>query len=119
MSLRALGQRCGDYLSLHVLSRPYQYFRDRPWHAAIVAALWMVLEYVVLGPASYVRHSDVGDGNLGLIGSSRTLPSFGAYWSSVTVGGVDRLSQPAFVPLDTLVFAALPVWPAYALTIAC
>lgn len=85
----------------------------------LLVALWLGLEYFALGPASYVALHDNGDGTLPLyIGAARSLFTDGGYWLPIMAGGVDRLGNDlAQLRLSSVLFAFLPGWVAYQLTV--
>ena len=79
-------------------------------------ALWIGLEHVALGPASYVDIHDSGDGTLPLLMAAcpNALKHGLTYWLPWTTCGVDRLGNDlSFVHLQAWLFALLPGWLAY------
>jgi len=86
----------------------------------IGVAVWLCLEYVILGPYSYVRIGDNLDIFIPqLAGLWRGFLSWGAaYWSPLFAGGIDRLgSDGAYFNAGSILFALFPTWLAYGLVL--
>ena len=80
-------------------------------------ALWLSLEYLALGPFSYVRIPENANIHIPArlsLARDISLHNVG-YWVPEWAGGVDRLSELMACSLDTVLFVFLPGWLAYGL----
>ncbi len=93
--------------------------RKRSGAVFFLWALWLSLEYVALGPFSYVRIPENADINLpARLAFVREVAHHDlGYWAPQRAGGSDRLSQLMACGLDALAFLYLPGWLAYGLVI--
>lgn len=102
--------RIEEFVGRHIVRR------DKVWFFALVA-LWLGLQGVALGPASYVPIHDNGDGNFPLhLGLARQFFEHGAgYWTPLAACGIDRLSDDlSTLHISALLALALPGWLAFA-----
>src|ERR1019366_7798466 len=77
----------------------------------LVWSFWLSAEYLVFGPASYVRVHDNGDATLPMLLAH--VPPNGLPWNSLALCGLDGWVWG--VQLTNLVFLLLPRWLAYGL----
>lgn len=103
--------------SIYALAR---FIYERELLLFLVVASWLGLEYLALGPFSYIRIHDTGDYFIPLhLQTTRDLLKHGiTYWFPYMGAGVDRLSQDvSYVHLNEIAFLILPGWLAYQLIV--
>lgn len=91
--------------------------RHRSGTVFVLWAVWLSLEYVALGPFSYVRIPENADIHIpARLALARDFAHHDlGYWVPQRAGGGDRLSQLMACNIDALVFLYLPGWLAYGL----
>ncbi len=103
--------------SIYALAR---FIYERELLLFLVVASWLGLEYLALGPFSYIRIHDTSDYFIPLrLQTTRDLLKHGiTYWFPYAGAGVDRLSQDvSYVHLYEIAFLVLPGWLAYQLMV--
>lgn len=88
----------------------------RPWLVFLLAALWLGLESVALGPFSYVQTHDCADGYLPyqLAMASGKFGPRTSLWLTSMACGSDRVSGPtSLAHLSSWLFLLLPGWLAH------
>ena len=105
--------------SSRVLAWLEHILRRRSGTVFVLWAVWLSLEYVALGPFSYVRIPENADINLpARLSVAREVAHHTlGYWTPQRAGGSDRLSQLMGCGIDVLAFLYLPGWLAYGLVI--
>src|SRR5438270_9922743 len=80
-------------------------------------AAWLSIEYLALGPFSYVRIPENADINLParLTFAHDVATHHLGFWAPQWVSGVDRLAQLMGSGLDALLYVFLPGWLAHGL----
>src|SRR5438067_3194170 len=91
--------------------------KNRSWVVFVVWAAWLAIEYLALGPFSYVRIPENADINLParLTFAHDVATHHLGFWAPQWVSGVDRLAQLMGSGLDALSYIFLPGWMAYGL----
>ena len=90
-------------------------FADRPATSFAIWSLWLSSLYFLLGPASYVRVIDAGNGTLPArmwMGQQLWHGGLGD-WLPLACCGSDRVLNAYRLELPSLLFAILPGWLAY------
>ena len=90
--------------------------KEKKYLLFLLFAIWVGLEYIGVGPFSYIRIHDTGDGAIpGYILFSKSIFKYGmTYWNQYTVCGIDRFANgPDIFHLNTLLFSIFPGWLAY------
>jgi len=77
--------------------------------------LWLCLEYVALGPASFVQYLDVADAGLAaLVSLSHETLSWDTWkWHPYSITGTSRLVTSYFIPGHVVLFSVFSGWVAY------
>ena len=82
---------------------------ERPYTILTLVTLWQAVEFIVLGPYSYVNGYDIG-----LYASTpMTLKLAPGLWYPEGVAGFDLAASQHIVPLDFLLYRVLPGFAAY------
>lgn len=93
---------------------------EQRWILFFLITLWIILEYIGLGPFSYIRIHDTGDSHIPryIILTANFFKNGITYWFPHMGCGVDRLSVDLLFPhFTTILFAILPGWVAYQIII--
>lgn len=80
--------------------------------------LWLVAEFILLGPASVVMTASNGEFIVPALLSERFANSTGTLWQTITSTGADKKSFTFYGAIDTFLFTVLPGWLAHALRVS-
>lgn len=91
--------------------------KEKKYLLFILFAIWVGLEYIGIGPYSYIRIHDLGDSHLPLyLTFIRNFLKYGmTYWNQYAVCGFDYLSATGteIFHLNSILFLIFPGWIAY------
>lgn len=108
-----------DYMK-NAVSATTRLLRERTLLFFAALTLFIVIEYVALGPSSFVRVHDEGDAYIGRnISIAHNIDRWtGNYWDPYVACGTDRLANDIRLNhLTTAIYYILPGWLAYQLAI--
>ena len=88
------------------------------WSGLGLICLWLVAEFLVLGPASVVMTADNGEAIVPAFLSERFAADTGALWQNITSAGADKKSFTFYGAIDTFLFTVLPGWLAHGLRVS-
>ncbi|MCH8905176.1 MAG: hypothetical protein IIA45_14840 [Bacteroidetes bacterium] len=86
----------------------------------LIISFWIILEYIMLGPFSYMEIHDTGDQFIPreISLSSEIINNGTNYWYHLMGSGVDRLANDMVYPhFTTLLFVVFPGWIAYVIIV--
>lgn len=98
---------------MNKIKKVSEYFSKHEKILFLSFSLWLCLEYIIVGPFSYVRVGDNLDSFVSrFITSWKIFFSQGLnYWNTFFTGGIDRLSNMAsFFDVGSLSFSIFPGW---------
>ena len=84
-----------------------------PLTALLIIVVWLLLEYIVFGPYSYLTYYD----NTHYTSSQLALQHGGGLWLRYGLGGIDLLSTQFVVPISQFLNSVLPGFLAYQLQV--
>lgn len=116
----ALGRGWKGINLIDMLKRIALFLSQRPFVLFVAVSFWLCLEYVILGPYSYVRVGDNLDifiPRLASLWDGFSVVGI-ANWSALFAGGIDRLANDMVYPnVGGALFAVFPAWLAYGLVL--
>jgi hypothetical protein len=103
--------------ALERASSTCQWWAERPLAASAVWSVWLALLYFALGPYSYVKVPDCGNGTLParMVIAERLLAGEFGYWMDFSGCGTDRVVNNFRLEPHCILLALLPGWLGYGL----
>ena len=82
-----------------------------------IISVWLIAEFVFLGPASVVLTSSNGEVVIPAMLSQRFAVDTGALWQKITSAGADKGVFTYYGTIDTFLYSSLPGWMGHGLRI--